>query len=160
MQANKYISKQEYKFLLIFAFTIFGFAFSISLAELIENYRQASYQTQFEFSNCAIQFSFPLAYLSSIFIITALFFTRKFLLSSFLTVSYILLIVYAIYFRFETFADSMFGELDFGFLEQMNQVVYYYDFIIFTFTFILLFWQISILLRILIKTLQRKNDLP
>jgi hypothetical protein len=160
MKANEYISKQEHKFLLIFAFTIFVFAFSVFSTELIEDYNRAIPETQFEFSNCGIFYSFPPAYLSSIFILFALLLTKRFLLSLLLTLSYILLIVYAIYVRFETFADSLFGELSFGFIEQMEIVVYYYDYVIFTLTLILLFWQISILLRMLIKTLQRKNELP
>ncbi len=160
MKANEHISIREHKFLLIIAFTIFVFAFSVFSTEVIADYNRAVSETKFEFSNCAISYSFPPAYLSSIFIFIALLLTKRFFLSVVLTLSYILLIVYAIRVRFETFADSRFGELSFGFTEQMESTVFYYDYIIFTFTLILLFWQISILLRMLIKTLQGKTELP
>lgn len=160
MKTDEYISKQEHKFLLVIACLLFGFALLCSLGELLENYHQSVSQSQFEFSDCSIRFSFPFAYLLSVFIVVALFFTRRFLLSSLLTFSYILLGVCVVYFRFEAYAENPLGELNFEFLKQLDLVVFYYDYIIFTLAYVLLFWQSSILLRMLIKTLQRKNRLP
>jgi hypothetical protein len=54
----------------------------------------------------------------------------------------------------------MFGGLKFGLVEQIRFVAHNYDYLAFSFALILLFWQISILLRMLIKTLQRKTELP
>lgn len=160
MRTSKEISKGEYKFLLVISLMLFGFTCFGILGEILENYHRSISQTQFEFSDCSIRFSFPFAYLLSICIVAALFFAKRFLLSSLLTFAYALLGVYIIYFRFETFAESRFGEMSFGFLEQLDFVVFHYDYINFTLTFILLFWQISILLRMLIKTLQRNDKLP
>lgn len=160
MRANEHISKLEHKLLLVIAFTVFAFGLLCFLGDVVADINRAVSSTQFEFSNCGIFYSFPLIYLSSAFIFVALLLTKRFLLSSLLTLSYILLIVYAIYVRFETFADNRFGELSFSFVEQMKIAVFYYDHIIFTLASILLFWQTSILLRMLIKTKHRTIELP
>jgi len=46
------------------------------------------------------------------------------------------------------------------FLEQVYQTSDSFDYLAAFFIAILLFWQISILLRMLIKTLHGKNELP
>jgi hypothetical protein len=50
--------------------------------------------------------------------------------------------------------------MEIGFIKQIGFVADEYDYLAFSFALTLLFWQISILLRMLIKTLQRKTELP
>lgn len=173
MRANKYISRAEHKLILIVALLVFIFPISILSFKFIQDYNHGIYEAQQElkyqangkiplrFAVDSINHSVPIAYLLSVFIFIALLKPKKFLLSSFLTFCFVILIIYGIYFRFEhIFAESMFGKLNSGFIEQMQIVVYDFDYTVFALAIILLFWQISILLRMLVKTTQRKLELP
>ncbi len=169
MKANDYISKREHILLLIVAFTVFGFVLSVIIPQVISIYNYSVSEEQRELKKQAdgkptprLSGShspdiMPLFHFLTFFIFIALFKTKRFLLSSFLTVFYVLLIIYGLSLRFE---NSMFGGLEFGLVKQIRFVAHNYDYLAFSFALILLFWQISILLRMLIKTLQRKTELP
>jgi hypothetical protein len=169
MKANNYISKKEHILLLIFAFTAFGFVLSVITPQVISIYNYSVSEEQRElksqaddkpnprFSGSQSPNIMPLFHFLSFFIFIALLKTKRFLLSSFLTIFYVFCIVYGLSLRFES---SMFGGLEISFIKQIRFVAHNYDYLAFSFALILLFWQISILLRMLIKTLQRKTELP
>lgn len=95
------------------------------------------------------------------FIFLAILKARNFLLSSLLTFSYAFVFVYGLSAKFRAArlgGDEFSPRVDF--FDQVFRAAGASDYIIAFFISILLFWQISILLRILIKTLQRKSKLP
>ena len=95
------------------------------------------------------------------FIFLALLKTKRFLLSTFLTIFYAFVFVYGISAGY--YARRLGGE-------EFSPKVYFFDsvyrgadifeYVAALFISILLFWQISILLRMLIKTLQKERALP
>jgi hypothetical protein len=103
----------------------------------------------------------PLFHFLTLFIFIAVRKTKRFLLSLFLTVFYAFLFIYGLSARYN--AGRLGGE-EFSpkvaFLDQVYRGADNIDCIAAVFISILLFWQISILLRMLIKTLQRITELP
>jgi len=174
MKANKYISKREHKFLLIVAFTAFVFALSIFSLQGIKDYNNAISKEQNElerlannepiisFSACGgMDYRVPFFHFLTFFILVALLKTKRFLLPSFLTVFYAIIFIYGLSARYD---GSRLGGEEFSpkvdFLDKVYRAATNFDYVAAFFISTLLFWQISILLRILIKTLQRKTELP
>lgn len=170
MKTNKHISKKEFKGLLIlgllasvFAFSSLAFtsinAFNESVAE--EQMRlglEANGYSVFEFYSFVRGSFFPLFCILSLFIFVALLKTKIFAVSSLLTLLNFSMFIYEIYLRRGIFFDESFA--NFGFIEKLFIIGNIFDYLTFLIVSILLFWQISILLRMLIKTSQRKNVLP
>jgi hypothetical protein len=86
--------------------------------------------------------------------------TKRFLLPFFLTLLYASIFIYGLFVRatYSGFDSDSF--LDSSLIERINLVVLDFDILAAFFISILLFWQISILLRMLIKTLQKESVLP
>lgn len=172
MKAHGYVSKKEHKLLLVLCFIYLIFVSSIVSFQIVEDYNYAVSERQMDLKNQAIgeqtpQFSndsidqrFPGLHLLTLFIFLALFKTRKFIISSFLTTFYGVVFVCGLY-----------GKYKFGFLggedfapkfdtfDRIYRMANGFEYLAAFFISILFFWQISILLRILIKTLQRKPEL-
>ena len=174
MEANKYISKREHKFLLLVAFTSFVFALSIFFLQEIKDYNDAISKEQnklerlanneqiISFSACGgMDYRVPFLHSLTLFIFVALLKTKRFLLSSFLTVFYAVVFIYGLSARYD---GARLGGEEFSpkvdFIEKVYRATTDFDYLAALFISILLFWQISILLRMLIKTLQRKPELP
>jgi len=177
MEANNHISKSEHKLLLIVAFMTFVFAFSNFTSQTIQNYNDSVSKQQEELkekankANDEISFGLyilgradlrPFYNLSliflSLFIFLALKKSKIFLLSSLFTVcSFLIFFAWFVDYNHainsnETKPPTV--------LERLLIIASIFDYIVFVCVSILLFWQISILLRMLIKTLQRKTELP
>lgn len=173
MWGNNYISKREHKLLTAFAFVVFGFVLLFISLSIIQDYNYSVSETQKELMSQAnaqsnIKFSggngltfFPLFHLLTFFIFVAVFKTKRFLLPLLLTILYTFLFIYGLSARFK---GSQLGGEEFSPKVDLHRQLYYaadgYDYFAALFILILLFWQISILLRMLIKTSQRKNILP
>ncbi len=172
MRANKYISKREHKLLSIVAFIAFVFVVLTFCGDIIRDYNYFVYKEQQKLGYLANYnreggFSgsgpmvMPLLHFLTLFIFIALLKTKRFLLSSFLTVFYAVVFIYGLSARYN---GSRLGGEDFSpkvdFLDKVYRAATHIDYLAAIFISILLFWQISILLRMLIKTLQRKNELP
>ncbi len=173
MVANNYVSKREHKLLTTFAFVVFIFVLLFISLSIIQDYNYSVAQTQKELQSQAdsqprIKFSggngltfFPLFHLLTFFIFVALLKTKRFLLPLLLTVFYTFVFIYGLSARFK---GRQLGGEEFSPKVDLHKQLYYaadgYDFFAALFILILLFWQISILLRMLIKISQRKNVLP
>ncbi len=174
MKANNYISKREYKSLLIVSFTAFVFALSIFSLQGIKDYNDAISKEQnklerlantepiISFAVCGgIDYRVPFLHFLTLFIFVALLKTKRFILSSFLTIFYAVVFIYGLSTRYD---GSRLGGEEFSpkvdFLDKVYRAATDFDYLAALFISILLFWQISILLRMLIKTLQRKTELP
>ena len=173
MKANKYISKREHKFLLITAFMAFMFTLSVVSFQVVKSYtdtvvesqkerkNQANSEKTIRFSNHGMNYNFPLFHFLTFFVFALLLITKRFLLSSFLTVCYAVLFIYGLSARYK---GARLGGEEFSpkvdFLDQVYRAADSLDYIAAFFISILLFWQISILLRMLIKTLQKDEALP
>lgn len=173
MKANSYISKREHKLLTTFAFVVFIFVLLFISLSIIYDYNYSVSETQKELQSQAnakprIKFSggngltfFPLFHLLTFFIFVALLKTRRFLPPFLLTIFYIFIFIYGLSARFK---GRQLGGEEFSPKVDLHKQLYYaadgYDHFAALFILILLFWQISILLRMLIKTVQRKNVLP
>ncbi len=157
MKANKYVSKKEHKLLLIVAFIAFIFVALTFCGDLIKDH---NYNREGGFSGSG-PLVIPLLHFLTLFIFIALFKTKRFLLSSFLTVFYAIVFIYGLSARYN---GSRLGGEEFSpkvdFLDQVYRGANSFDYLASLFISILLFWQISILLRMLIKTTRRKNELP
>ena len=166
--------KREQRILSIVAFAALLFVFATFSFENIKDFnyttskgqnkleRLANNQQIFTFSACGgIDYRIALFHFFTFFIFLSILKTRKFLLSSFLTFFYAVVFIYGLSAKFK--AARLGGE-EFSprvdFFDQVFRAAGSFDYIISFFILILLFWQISILLRILIKTLQRKSELP
>ncbi len=171
MKANNYISKREHKLLLIVAFTASLFVLSIFTLQVVKDYNYSVSEEQLEiqyqatgergihFSSSNSEYTIPGLHFLTLFIFLALLKTKKFLLPSLLTVFYVLCIIYSLFLRFNI--SKFDGHITkVSFVEQLYLVANTFDCSAFFLASILLFWQISILLRMLIKTLQRKTELP
>ncbi len=179
MQANEYISKKGHQILLIMTFVSFvlavsSFAFSCvkiyneSISEIQQDLeREANYVNTDKLSfGIYVLTPAPIApflILAEVFLtfITFLFLLKpgKFFLSSFSTIlSFLLFVFWFVSTRYLVLGitDSPKPQGLEGILTHSNG----FDFILLFFVSILLFWQISILLRMLIKTMQRKSELP
>ncbi len=172
MRANEYVSKREHKLLLIVAFTAFVFVTLFFCWNIIKNY---NYSVYYELQRLEYLANYnreggmsipsrkvvPLLHLLTLFIFLALLKTKKFLLPLFLTVFYAIVFIYGLSVGYY---ESLLGGEEFspkvGFFDRVYCIADGFDYLAFLFISILLFWQISILLRILIKTLQRKTELP
>lgn len=173
MKPNNYISKREYKILLSFTFSIFVFVLLVFTTQSIKAYNCEVAQDQQQLKNkaegssssrqsCADgAFFAPGLHLLTFFIFISLFKTKRVLLSSFLTIFYAFIFIN--YLSVSFYANFLGGE-EFspkvGFFHRVYQAANSFDWIAAFFISILLFWQISILLRMLIKTIQRKPELP
>ena len=169
MKANKYISKKEHISLVIFSFAVFGFVFTINTLEVARFYNYSVSEKQEKLQSQAdgtphIQFSgsngphLPAGlHFLTLFIFIALLKTKRFLFSSFLTVFYAIVFIYGLYARYGLWGEEFSPKVDF--LEKLYRVADTFDYLAAVFISILLFWQVSILLRIFIKTLQSKNQL-
>jgi len=173
MKANNYISKTEHKLLLIVTLLAFIVSIAGSVAYTIkdENERQAFYREQEE--NKAqnnIVFAGPYCFpdrhpqvLFSIILLVgatffSLLFTKRYLLSFLFTIASLTRFFY----WFVDTRRQMFDEVS-DFVKGADRFFYkagLFDLAVLFLVSILLFWQISILLRMLMKTLQRKTELP
>ena len=161
MQANKYISKREHKLLLLVTFLSFSFVFTVFACQVFQTYYDFIVNISPQFSGGAGAFRVPGLHLLTLFIFIALLKTKRFLLPSFLTVLYTFVFIYGLSVRYK--AGQLGGE-EFSpkvaFLDQVFRAANSFDYLAAFFISILLFWQISILLRMLIKTLQKETALP
>lgn len=166
MKPNKYVSKREHKLLLTVAFTSFVFVLIIFSLQQIKDYNDAVSKEQSElerisnnkpvisFAACgAIDYRIPLLHFFTRFIFIALLKTKRYLLPLFLTVFYAVVFVYGLSMRYD---GARLGGEEFSpkveFLDKVYRAATDYDYLAAFFISILLFWQISILLRMLIKT--------
>lgn len=173
MKANSYISKKEQKLLLLVAFIVFVFVALAFSYDIIKDYNYfvdkeqqrleylANYNREGGISGSHSTAVIPALHFLTLFIFLALLKTKRFLLSSFLTVFYAIVFIYGLSARYN---GSRLGGEEFSpkvdFLDQVHRAANSFDYFAALFISILLFWQISILFRMLIKTLQRKTELP
>lgn len=162
------ISKLERLLLLTFTFAGFLF-FALAIVEpIVREYNWSVYEEQrrllreannekgASFSISCSGWTVPGFHLISFFILVSLIRTKKFIVSLFLTKIYLIFFTYSIYLSKEyLFSDSLTGGVG-----RIFESLYYFDYVGAFFILILLFWQSSILLRMLIKNIQRKNVLP
>jgi hypothetical protein len=162
MKANKYISKTEHFALLTVAFIAFIIVLSIFAWQVSVAYDNffADKASKIRFSGSANEFQTPPFHLLTLFIFIAILKTKRFFLSSLLTVFYAFIFIYGLYVRakYSSFESDTF--VNSSFIEQFYLVAHDFDFLAAFFISILLFWQISILLRMLIKTSQKESVLP
>ena len=158
MNAIKHISKNEHKLLLIVAFASIIFVLSVITFDIIKAF--TSYTSKSQFSGQTAN-TFPLFHFLTVLILVALVKTKRFLLPFISTVLYAFAFIYGLSARYK---GGRLGGEEFSpkvdFHEQIFRAANEFDYIAAFFISILLFWQISILLRMLIKNSQRKNVLP
>ena len=156
--------------LLIVAFVAFLFVTSVIASQVINSYNHSVSERQQELRNQAdgrpnIQFSgsngshtMSLLHFLTLFIFIALLRAKKFLIPAFLTLFYAIVFIYGLSVRYY---GGLLGGEEFspkvGFLERLLREANTLDYLAGLFISILLIWQILILMRIFIKTLQRKN---
>jgi len=173
MKANNYISKKEHRLLLIVSFIAFIFVALTFCCDIIKDYNYSIYKEQQSLEHLAnynrvggISGSspitvLPLIHFLTLFIFLALLKTKKFLLPLFLTVFYATVFIYGLS---ASYYEGLLGGEEFSpkvdFFTRVYRVADGSDCLAALFILILLFWHISILLRMLIKTLQRKTELP
>lgn len=174
MGANPYISIKEKRLLTIFASVIFSLTLINLGSIVIEDYNNSVKERQekllreangdrvgngLDFSVCG----FPRINLVphfrffSILIFLIFLFEKRFVFSflcSFLSFS---AFAYENYSRFQSYFEN---EIDLPILKIIEFIARPFDYIVFLLISLLLFWQISILLRMLIKSLNRKIELP
>jgi Zn-dependent protease with chaperone function len=173
MKANNYISKIEHKLLLIVALAalIFSIAGSAAYAKKDSDERDEYDRIQAEnivnnepvFSGAYChpdkhpQFLFSIILLLGL-TFCSLCFAKKYLLSSSLTFASVLMFVYWFINTQKLLSDN-----ESPTIKGLDRLFYKagdFDIVVCSLVSILLFWQISILLRMLVKTLQTKNELP
>jgi len=175
MKANNYISKKEHKLLLIFAFILFILAFTNFVCDSIESYNKRFQEEQIELkekaNNNGNSFGIygdwganrPWYRFSFIFLTLLAFLTlqkiRVFIFPLFITIVPFSIFAYWFIRTYNLIVIDEFVSRHKG-LDRTLIIATVFDYLIFFFVSILLFWQISILLRMLIKTLQRKSILP
>lgn len=159
MKAINYILKEEHKLLLIMAFASIIFTLAVFIFDII-NVINHHYSKNLLLSGQTPN-TFPLFHLATILIFVAIFKTKRFLLPFILTVLYAITFIYGLSARYK---GGRLGGEEFSpkvdFHEQIFREANEFDYIAALFIFILLFWQISILLRMLIKKLNGKEILP
>ena len=156
MKANDYISNKELTLIQITAFILVVF---VNLNFCKELAASAGAEV-IKFSG-SYQPSTPGFHFASIFIFIALLRAKRFIAPLLLTISYLSVFVYGLVARFN--GGRLGGEEfspEFHFFHKIYYGARDFDILASVFIFILIFWQISILLRILIKSLQRKDALP
>jgi len=173
MKSNILISKGEHYSLLIFAFIALLFVISVISFEHIKEYNYTVAETQNELRTKAnaesiIKFSgtngrefFPGLHLLTLFIFIALLKTKMYFISSTLTIFYSYMFIFGLS---ASYYNSLLGGEEFSpkvdFLTRIYRSANNLDYIAASFISILLFWQISILLRMLFKKLNGKEILP
>ena len=163
MKANKYVSKSEHFALLTVAFIAFIIVLSIFAWQASAAYDNffAERASRIRFSGSANEFQTPPFHLLTLFIFVAILKTKRFLLSAFLTVLYAVVFIYGLSAGYD---GGRLGGEEFSpkvdFLDKVYRAAFDFDYVAALFISILLFWQISILLRMLIKTLQKERALP
>lgn len=156
MKTNNYISEREYKLLLITSFASFLFVASIFVLHAVQNINC----TNSGFSGCHRKIVMPGLHIFTLFIFFALLKTKRFLLSSSLNLLYAVFFIFGLYTRFglplleEDFVPEV------SFFARIYRAAEYFDYLSGLFISILLFWQISILLRMLFKNTRKINLLP
>lgn len=173
MKANNYISKREHKLLLIVALAalIFSIVGSASYVKKDSDERAEYYRIQAEKSaNNEMTFSGPYCYpdkhpqfLFSIILLLgltfcSLCFAKKYLLSSSLTFASVLMFVY-----WFSNTQKLLSNNESPTIKGLDRLFYKagdFDIVVCSLVSILLFWQISILLRMLVKTTQKDEALP
>ena len=164
--------------LLIFAFIVFALAFSNLTSRIIESYNNSVSEAQEELKekanyirNSEVSFGIYSLYgtdprpfynllinLLSLFTFLALCKTKKFILPSFFTaLSFLIFLTWFISFN-RTINNNETQPPNT--LERLLILGAIFDYVVFFSVSILLFWQISILLRMLVKTLQKDEALP
>ncbi len=157
MKANSYISKKENRLLLILSFISVVFAFSNFVYQVIDHFTKP--KALFDIYDISRGSFLPTFNFLTLFIFIALFKSKRFIISSLLTFISFIIFTYEFYSGGRIILrDDPFPEL--GLIEQLLLIANYFDYTVFLIVSILLFWQISILLRMLIKTLQREKALP
>ena len=156
MKANNYISKNEHKLIVIIAFILVALAFSNLAYQIVDYYTNPDL---FEIYDIKRASPLPLFNFLTLFILIALYKTKRFIISFFLTLCCFIIFVRELHRAIEIILIyNPFPEL--SLVEQLLIIANYFDYIVFFLVSILLFWHISILLRTYIKTLQRANELP
>jgi len=157
MQTNYYISRREHNLLLILASTSVVFAFSNFAYQLINHFiKPIDSFVLYDISRGSLLPTFNFLTLG---IFIALFKSRRFIISSLMTSLSFIIFAYEFYSRVRIILrDDPFPEL--SLTEQLLMIANYFDYTVFLIVSVLLFWQISILLRMLIKTLQKDEALP
>lgn len=157
MKANNYISKSEHKLIVIISFVSVVLAFSNLIFQIIEYYTKPT--PLFVFYDMMRPNLIPLFNFSTLFIFIALFNSKKYIVSSLLTLLTFIPFAYEFYsgFRIILFYNP---QPERNFSELLFLIANRFDYLVFFLVTILLFWQISILLRMLIKTLQKEKALP
>lgn len=153
MKANPYILIKEQRLLTIIASLIFSLTLINLGLILIESLKFRG----IDFGEGSNSLYIPLFRFFSLLIFLFVFWSRKFYLSiiftslSFLTFSY----EFFLNVRANFISNYLFSNKEL--IEIIERPL---DYIVFLFISIPFFWQISILLRILIQTMQRKPELP
>jgi hypothetical protein len=173
MTANNSISTKEHKLLLSITFAAFIFSFAGSISYSIKaDLKRSEYFRQQEENRAQNKLSFSGPYcspdrhpklLSSIILLVgATFFslcvTKRYLLSFLFTIASLTRFTYWFVDTKRQFSDDISG-----FVKGIDRFFYNagaFDLAVLLLISIIFFWQISILLRMLIKTLQRKPELP
>lgn len=168
------VSKREYYCLLITAFATFLFAFSVISYQIVGEFNFYAAQKQQELKNFAnneqlirmlgLQYDItylPGFHLLNLFIFLALLKTKRFLLPFILTVIYAAMFLYELPLRYY---GSLLGGEEFSpkidFLTLIYREANLFDYIAAIFISILLFWQISILFRMLLRRLKKESVMP
>ncbi|HEX8288824.1 MAG TPA: hypothetical protein VF556_12555 [Pyrinomonadaceae bacterium] len=173
MKANKYISKREHKLILLVAFASFIFSIAGSITYNIKaDFARLEYYREQEENKAqnkpvfAGPYCFPdqhPEFLFSIILLVGLIFsslcvTKRYLLSSIFTIASIAMFIF---WFIDTRKELVYDEL--GIVKGVDRIFYKagdFDLAVFFLVSILLFWQISILLRMLIKVLRKESVLP
>jgi hypothetical protein len=154
MKAINYISRKEHYLLSIVAFSAFVFVALPFVFEIVKfsNYNSAGFSS----SNTTFSLVPPFHFLT-LFIFLSILKTKRFLLPVLLTVLYAVIFIFGLVIRI---SDNEFFSPEEVLLSKIYYAARGFDYLAALFISILLFWQISILLRMLIKTKQRKPILP
>lgn len=174
MKVNPYISIKEKRLLIILASIIFTLTLINLGSIVIEDYNNKVKEKQeklmreangdkigngIDFSICGFPRTnfVPHSRFFSVLIFFILLFETKFIFSSLSTFLGFSAFAYENYSRFQSYFEN---EIDLPFMKIIEFIARPLDYFVFLLISALLFWQISILLRMLIKSLQRKPELP
>lgn len=176
MKAPEVISQKEHKFLLGFVFIWVVFILSVFCWEAVTDYNDAVFSQQVElaelkgiitknsFAVDAVPKTFLSIHFISVFILILTAVSKRIFFSTIITIFYFCALIYAVVSRHDKFFNSFFGDEDYSanvsLFRKFDVAANDVDVLAVLFISILLFWQISILLRMLINKSQRKNELP
>jgi hypothetical protein len=173
MKANKYISEKEFKVMLFIAFLTSAFAFAglttISVKSYNDRVAEKQMELEAEANDKASKISFgiysfertrffPFFCFAALFIFITLLKTKRFFLSAFLTLFNFCIFVYELFLSRVFLLNTQ--DSNFSFIERLLLIGNAFYYLTFLLVSILLFWQISILLRMLIKSFPGKIELP